>query len=212
MTNRRIKKSVVYGAYCIGLVLLIGLIYVTESMIPNKKKFKKQEYSYVSKTIFDDVIPVIKTEDKLIKPFTLEDVKEITKYYEYKADEKDQQNSIINFENTYMQSSGISYGSDSVFDVISVLPGTIEEIKEDEIIGKVIKVKHNDNVYSTYGCLGETTISKGDNVIAGQVIGQSGTCNINKDVKNQTYFELIINNNSINPNNYFGKTLNEIGG
>lgn len=212
MTNRRIKKSVVYGAYVLGLVLLIGLIYVTESMVPSKKNFDKQENNYVSKTIFDDVIPVIKTEDKLVKPFMVDDVKELTKYYDYKSDEKSQQESIINFENTYMQSSGISYGKDAIFDVVSVLPGTVEEIKEDEILGKVIKVKHNDNVYSIYECLGETTISKGDKVIAGQVIGQSGTCNINKDVKNHIYFELLVNNTPVNPNDYYGKTLNEIKG
>ena len=192
MTNRKIKKSVVYGVYVLGLVLLIGLIYVTESMVPAKKNFNMQEYNYVSKTIFDDVIPVIKTEDKLVKPFVVDDIKELTKFYDYKSDEKDQQKSIINFENIYMQSSGISYGKDSIFDVVSVLPGTIDEIKEDDILGKVIKVKHSDNIYSIYECLGETTISKGDNVIAGQVIGQSGTCNINKDVKNHIYFELII--------------------
>lgn len=211
MTNRRLKKSVVYGVYVFGLVLLIGLIYVTESMISKKKNFSKQEVNYVSKTIFDDILPVIKIEDKLVKPFTVDDVKELTKYYDYKADEKSQQESIINYENTYMQSSGISYGKDSIFDVVSVLPGTIEEIKEDELLGKVIKVKHNDNVYSVYECLGETTISKGDNVIAGQVIGQSGKCNINKDVNNHVYFELIVNNKNVNPNDYYGKTLKEIG-
>jgi stage II sporulation protein Q len=212
MTNRRVKKSVVYGAYILGLVLLIGLIYVTETMVPSKKDFSKQEYSYVSKTIFDDIIPVIKTEDKIVKPFTVEDVKELTKFYNYKADEKEQQESIINFENTYMQSNGISYGKDSVFEVISVLPGTIEEVKDDELLGKVVIVKHNDNVFSSYECLGSTNITKGDSVIAGQVIGESGTCNINKDVKNQVYFELLVNNNSVNPNDYYGKTLNEIKG
>ena len=212
MTNRRVKRSVVYGAYIFGLVLLIGLIYLTETMVPSKKNFSKQEYSYVSKTIFDDIIPVIKTEDKLVKPFTADDVKELTKYYDYKSDEKEQQGAIISYENTYMQSRGISYGKDSIFDVVSVLPGTVEEIKEDELLGKVIKVKHNDNIYSTYECLGETTINKGDTVIAGQVIGQSGTCNINKDVKNHIYFELLVNNNNVNPNNYYGKTLNEIKG
>lgn len=212
MTNRRVKKSVVYGAYCLGLVLLIGLIYATETIVPKKKNFSKKEYSYVSKTIFDDVIPVIKTEDKLVKPFTAEEVKESINFYDYKAEEKDQQNSIISVNNTYMQSNGIIYGKEAVFDIISVLPGTIEDIKEDELLGKVIKVKHNDNVYSIYECLGQTTISKGDSVIAGQVIGQSGACNINKNVKNNVYFELVVNNKNVNPNNYYGKTLDEIKG
>lgn len=209
MTNRRIKKSVVYGVYTLGLVLLIGVIYIIENNMP-KKNFSRQEYSYVSKTIFDDVIPVIKTEDKLVKPFSATDVNVINKYYDDKAEEKEQQESIINYESTYMQSNGISYGKESIFDVVSILPGTVEEIKEDELLGKVIKVKHSDNISSIYQCLGETTINKGDSVIAGQVIGQSGTCSISNKEKNNVYFELVINGNTVNPELYYGKTLKEI--
>lgn len=212
MTNRRLKKSAVYGVYGMGLVLLIGLIYFVESSIPSKKNFSNQEYSYVSKTIFDDIIPVIKTEDKMVKPYNMEDVKEIKKYYDKKADEKQQQESIINYDSTYMQSNGISYGKDIIFDVVSVLPGTVEEIKEDELLGKIVKIKHNDNVYSLYQCLGNTSINKGDSVMSGQIIGQSGKCNIEKNTDNHLYFELIVNNNSVNPDNYYGKTIKEIEG
>lgn len=211
MTNRRIKKSVIYGIYSLGLIALIGTIYLVESNMP-KKQFVNQEYSYVSKTIFDDVIPVIKTEEKMIKPYNADDVKIIKTYYDYKADEKSQQGSIIYYENTYMQNSGISYGKDTKFDVISVLPGTVEEVKDDELLGKVVKIKHSDNISSLYQCLNETTINKGDTVLSGQVIGTSGSCNLEKDIKNHVYFELIIKNETVNPENYYGKTIKEIEG
>lgn len=211
MTNRRLKKSVIYGIYSLVFIAMIGLIYVLESNMP-KKQFNNNEYSYVSKTIFDDVIPVISTEEKITKPYNADDVKVLKTYYDYKGEETAQQNSLIYYENTYMQSSGISYGKDDIFDVISILPGTVEEVKEDEILGKIVKIKHNDNVISLYQCLSETTINKGDTVIQGQVIGQSGSCNLEKDIKNHVYFELIINNETVNPENYYGKTLNEIQG
>lgn len=211
MTNRRLKKSVIYGIYSLAFIAMIGLIYILESNMP-KKEFNNTEYSYVSKTLFDDVIPVISTEEKITKPYNADDVKVLKTYYDYKGEEISQQNSLIYYENTYMQSSGISYGKDELFDVISILPGTVEEVNEDEILGKVVKIKHNDNVTSLYQCLSETTINKGDNVIAGQVIGQSGSCNLEKDIKNHVYFELIINNETVNPENYYGKTLNEIEG
>ncbi len=211
MTNRRIKKSVIYGIYSLGLIALIGTIYLVESNMP-KKQFVNQEYSYVSKTIFDDVIPVIKTEEKMIKPYNADDVKIIKTYYDYKADEKSQQGSIIYYENTYMQNSGVSYGKDTKFDVISVLPGTVEEVKDDELLGKVVKIKHSDNISSLYQCLNETTINKGDTVLSGQVIGTSGSCNLEKDIKNHVYFELMIKNETVNPENYYGKTIKEIEG
>jgi stage II sporulation protein Q len=211
MTNRRIKKSVVYGIYGLSLVLLIGVIYLVESMVP-KKNFSEQEYSYVSKTIFDDVIPVIKVEEKIIKPFTATDVNIIKKYYNKKGEEKEQQESIIYYENTYMQSSGITYGKDGIFDVVSILPGTVEDIKENELLGKIITIRHNDNVSSIYQCLSNTMVKKGDTVMAGQIIGQSGTSNLEKNTKNILYFELIINGKTVNPEEYYGKTLQDIKG
>lgn len=211
MANRRLKKSVIYGIYSLAFVAMIGLIYLLEANMP-KKQFNNNEYSYVSKTIFDDVIPVVSTEEKITKPYNADDVKVLKTYYDYKGEETSQQKSLIYYENTYMQSSGVSYGKDDIFDVISILPGTVEEVKEDEILGKVVKIKHNDNVTSLYQCLSETTINKGDTVIQGQVIGQSGSCNLEKDIKNHVYFELIINNETVNPENYYGKTLNEIEG
>lgn len=211
MANRRLKKSVIYGIYSLAFIAMIGLIYLVESNIP-KKQFNNNEYSYVSKTIFDDVIPVVKTEEKITRPYTADDVKIIKTYYDYKGEETSQQNSIIYYENTYMQSSGVSYGKEDKFDVVSILPGTVEEIKEDELLGKVVKIKHNDNVISLYQCLSETTINEGDTVIEGQVIGQSGTCNLEKDIKNHVYFELLINNETVNPEDYYGKTLKDIEG
>lgn len=211
MANRRLKKSVIYGIYSLAFIAMIGLIYLVESNIP-KKQFNNNEYSYVSKTIFDDIIPVVKTEEKIIRPYTADDVKIIKTYYDYKGEETSQQNSIIYYENTYMQSSGVSYGKEDKFDVISILPGTVDEIKEDELLGKVVKIKHNDNVISLYQCLSETTINEGDTVIGGQVIGQSGTCKLEKDIKNHVYFELLINNETVNPEDYYGKTLKDIEG
>lgn len=210
MKNRKLKKSVIYGVYSLCLVAMIGVIYLVESSIP-KKQSNDSESNYVSKTIFDQIIPVISSEEKIVKPFNNESIKELKKYYDYKSDEKSQQDSIIKYNNIYMQSKGITYGMDDKFDVTSILDGTVEDIKEDDILGKVVVIKHNDSVSSLYQCLGETTIQKGDNVITGQVIGQSGTCNLNKELNNSLYFELIAKNETVNPNDYYGKTLKEIG-
>ena len=210
MANRKLKKSVIYGIYSLAFISMIGIIYLVEANIP-KKEFNKNEFSYVSKTIFDDIIPVINVEEKILKPYTADDVKITNTYYDYKGEETAQQNSIMYYENTYMQSTGVFYGKDTKFDVVSILPGTVEEIKEDELLGKIIKIKHNDNVISVYECLSETTIKEGDSVIAGQTIGQSGNCKIKNDVNNNVYFELLINNETVNPEEYYGKTLKEIG-
>mgnify|MGYP003299714825 CR=1 FL=1 len=42
---------------------------------------------------------------------------------------------IIIYENTYMQNSGVDYVSSNLFDVVSILGGTIISIEENDILG-----------------------------------------------------------------------------
>ena len=86
MANRKLKKSVIYGIYSLAFISMIGIIYLVEANIP-KKEFNKNEFSYVSKTIFDDIIPVINVEEKILKPYTADDVKITNTYYDYKGEE-----------------------------------------------------------------------------------------------------------------------------
>jgi len=209
MTNRRIKKSVIYGLYGLGIVTLIGTIYLVESSFP-KNKFTNNEYSYVSKTIFDEVIPVVATADKLIKPYSNQNVKTLKTYYDYKGKEQEQENSIIYYENTYMQSSGVSYGTKDIFDVVSILPGTVVDVREDELLGNIVEIKYSDNVIGIYQSLSEVIVKKNDNVIQGQVIGKSGQSNLEKELGNHLYFELLVDGSTVNPELYYDKTLKEI--
>ena len=62
MESRRIKKSAVYAIYSIGIIALIGTIYLIETSIA-KDSFKENDdnYGYVSKTIFDEWCSTYKT-------------------------------------------------------------------------------------------------------------------------------------------------------
>ena len=63
-------------------------------------------------------------------------------FYDYTKTPEEQENAIIFYENTYMQNSGVDYGMNEEFDVISILDGTVMEVIDDEIMGKTIKIKH----------------------------------------------------------------------
>ena len=68
-------------------------------------------------------------------------------YYDYKADETKQQNSITYHDNTYMQNSGIDYILEETFEVNSILDGTVTNVTTDELLGNCVEIKH-DNVDS----------------------------------------------------------------
>ena len=63
-------------------------------------------------------------------------------YYDYKAEEENQEASIIYYENTYIQNTGVDYVSKEVFDVNSIADGTVISVTQDDIVGQTIKIKH----------------------------------------------------------------------
>lgn len=206
MESRRIKKSAVYAIYSIGIIALIGTIYLIETSIA-KDSFKENDdnYGYVSKTIFDETVPVMNEANgvQLIRPYTDEKVKIVKNYYDYKGEEETQKNSIFFHEDTYMQSTGVSYGGVDDFDVVAVLDGTVTSVREDELLGNIVEIKHNNNLTSVYQSLKDVSVKKDEKVSQGQPIAKAGTSNIDTSLKNHVYFELIQDGKVINPEEKF---------
>ncbi len=196
---------VVFSVFAVAVVL--GLA-VTLRMTSSQTD--EREYTYVSGAILDEYVPVINTEVIVLKPYTSENVKIGKNYYDYKGQDQDQQNSIIYHENTYLQNTGIDYTQDDVFDVVSILDGEVIEVDNKELLGKTVTIRHNNEIISVYQSLSETAVKKGDQVTAGQTIGKSGTCELNKELNNHLHFELTIKGQIVNPENYYGKKLAEI--
>ena len=206
MESRRIKKSVVYAIYSIGIIALIGTIYLIEKSIA-KDNFKENNdnYGYVSKTIFDETVPVMNEAEgvQIIRPYTDQNITIVKNYYDYKGEEETQKNYIFFHEDTYMQSTGISYGGVDEFDVVAVLDGTVTSVKEDELLGNIVEIKHSNNLTSVYQSLKDVNVKKDDKVSQGQPIAKAGTSNIDTSLKNHVYFELIKDGKVVNPEEIF---------
>ena len=207
--KRQLKKSVVYSLYGISFTLLLtGIVLLGMAT----KQATQKTYDYVSKSIFDykEEVPVVNSSDSIKRPYTDESVKIVKDYYDYQAEAKEQENSLIYYENTYIQSSGVSYSNGNTFDVTSVLEGTVKEVKEDTILGNSITIEHDNGIVSVYQSITNITVKEGDKINAGFVIATSGTSNISTELENHLYFELIINGVCVNPENYYDKLISEI--
>lgn len=212
MTNRRIKKPVMYGIYVSAVFLVLGTIYLIEGTL-SKGTFKegdKERPTYVSDTIFSEDIPVVGEDTKIIRPYKDNEIKIVKNYYDYQADQDSQIGSIIYHENTYLQNSGVSYGGKENFDVVAILDGKILDVKEDALLGHIIEIEHNNEMISIYQSLSEVNVKKGDVIKQGIVIGKSGTSNIAKDLGSHLDLELIIKGQTVNPESYYDKSISEI--
>jgi len=204
MRKIRLKKQVV--SVCIGLFFIIPIIALI--IISTKELKESKDYpNYIDESIVSDTIPVINSTKKIINPYNDQSVKIIKGYYDYKGEENKQINSILVHENTYIQNTGIDYGLENSFDVIAVLEGTVTNIKEDEVTGKMIEVKNDDDYTVIYQSLSEINVKKGDIINQGQVLGKSGENEIDKEMGNHLHFEVYKNGQSINPENYLNSEV-----
>lgn len=212
MKRLRLKKGVkngaIIGAYLIAFSLTgMGAYFVSQNMQANDPQ---EDIEYVNSSIIDDKdIEVIKEEVKMIKPYTNDQVETLKYFYDYQADNASQEKSILYHENTYIQNSGMDFGLTDTFDVVSVLDGTVIDVREDELLGNIIEIKHDNNLISSYQSLSEVSVKKNDTVTQGQVIGKSGTNTIDQDLGNHLHFELYKSGEVVDPSKYFDQVISD---
>ena len=81
-------------------------------------------------------------------------------------------------------------------------------LKEDELLGKIVEVKH-DKYVALYQSLSEVSVKKGDTIFQGQPIGKSGTNELDKSIGNHLHFELSYDGNIVNPLDHLNKELKD---
>lgn len=206
MKRRKLKP---YVLPTIMTLAIVSVMFGTAMLRSNLQKDTSEDEltSYVTSTVLEEEQPVIKESTMMINPYTDTTVSIGKNYYDYKADAETQEKSIVYHDNTYMQNSGTDFVGEKVFDVVAVLDGSVTDVKEDETLGKVVEIKHENGYISIYQSLSEVSVKKGDMVTQGQVIGKSGTNKLDKDMGNHLHFELYVNGTVVNPTLYLNKEL-----
>lgn len=204
--------------YVASIAMLIGSVYCVEKLV-NNAMFKSDNDNEATEVILNNSdtdlddknnIPVVSTDIVIGRPYTNASIKIVKNYYDYQAEATNQEESIIYYGNTYMQNSGVDYGMDAEFEVVSILDGTVMEVTEDDIMGNTVKIKHNNDLISVYQSLGSVDVKKDDTVVQGTIIGKSGEANVSPELGNHLHFELYHQGSVVNPENYYDKKLSEL--
>ena len=211
MNKRKLKLLAVPAIYAVAIMAFGTSMFLVQKMVNNNRFESNEEMEYVDKEIVTDneYIPVVVTENTIMRPFLNDTVTVNKVFYKYDDESKNQEDALIIYKNIYMQNSGVDYKLNEVFDIISVLDGTVIEVTENEILGKTVKIRHSNDLVSTYACLSEVSVSKDEAVLRGQLIGKSGTCNLYSTDSN-LHFELAYQGKNINPEDSYNKTEGEL--
>ncbi len=211
MSKRNFKLCVVPTGYILAILMFGTSMYLFGKIINNARFESPEDMEYVDKEIVTDneYIPVVATENTIMKPFLIDGVVINKAFYNFEDSEENQEKSLIIYKDTYMQNTGTDYMYSEVFDIVSVLDGVVIEVSDNEILGKVVKIRHGNDLISSYSCLSDVSVKKDDSVLRGQVIGKSGTSSLYPN-DNNLHFELVYEGVNINPEDSYNKTIDEL--
>lgn len=204
------KKKLVLKPFVLPtlyILMVVALMGMSTTLI---YKEEEEDLTYVSDSIFDDTTPVLSTEEVyILNPFTSQNVRVTTGYYNYTEEESKQEGAIVRYDDTYLQNSGITYSSDETFDIISIMDGTVTKVYSNDILGNIVEITHDKNMVSVYQMLSEVTVKVDQRVKRGDIIAKSGPSKLSS-IENNLHFELIKEGTIVNPEEYLGRNIKEL--
>lgn len=210
MKTKKLKNYVLPTIY----VMVIGVLFISISFLGNVLQNKIEYGNMAVSALKDNVTPVIKNNDvyesKIERPYVSSNVAISKSFYDMSDDDEKQQNSLVYYENTYLQNSGVLYSSTIAFDVVSAFDGTVTNVSKDEILGNYVEITHNPNLKTIYYSLGEVTVKKDDTVVSGDVLGKSGDNSLNGESENCLLFEVYHNGTAIDPEDFYNMSIEDL--
>ncbi len=209
MKKRRRLRKYVIPTICLMLVCTIlfssyKMYQILTAGVPVVNPTPKDNTSEVNNTQDDtNITPTVSVTKTIIRPYTSTDVSATIPYYNIDGTNDEQAAALIYYEGIYMQNTGVLYTSNNAFDVVSILDGTVKNIKEDSLMGNIVEIEHTNNLTTVYQSLGEVKVKVGDTVKQGDIIATSGQNKITTDTSNALHFEVFYKGEVFNPEEFY---------
>lgn len=216
MKKRRRLRKYVIPTICLMLVCTIlfssyKMYQILTAGVPIIDPSPKDTTSEVNNSQNDtNITPTVNVSKTIIRPYTSTDVSATIPYYNIDGTNDEQAAALIYYEGIYMQNTGVLYTSNNTFDVVSILDGTVKNIKEDSLMGNIVEIEHTNNLTTVYQSLGEVKVKVGDKVKQGDIIATSGQNKITADTSNALHFEVFYKGEVFNPEEFYLLDYNEV--
>ena len=199
---KRNKKTFIFMTSL--LLFLIGAGVIQE-IVKNLKPFE------------DVPVVSVETKDKnnqeseaLKKPVN-DDVKVSKGFYDTSLSDEELENALVYFEGVYRPNDGIDYTKDNEdFEVYASASGTVVRKENDSLLGWIVTIEHQKGLQTVYQSLDDIKVEKGDQVKQGDLIGKAGNNVYQSSLKKHVHFIVSINDQTVNPNKYFGQKIEKI--
>ena len=207
----KLRPFVFPTVYMILVLVLLGVVYYSGLISSSySSELISKDFKYVTNLDFLTTIEVAKKDKVIVRPYTNEKVTIGKNYYNYQDNNIDQENSIVYYEGTYIQNSGVDYVLNEKFDVVSCLDGTVVRAEKTDLMGYVVEVRYNNDLIISYQSLSEIKVNINDTIKQGQIIGVSGNSVLGSELGNHLHLELYYKGLTINPEDFYNKNIKDI--
>ena len=199
---KRNKKTFIFMTSL--LLFLIGAGVIQE-IVKNLKPFE------------DVPVVSVETKDKnnqeseVLKKPVNDDVEVSKGFYDTSLSDEELENALVYFEGVYRPNDGIDYTKDNEdFEVYASASGTVVRKENDSLLGWIVTIEHQKGLQTVYQSLDDIKVEKGDQVKQGDLIGKAGNNVYQSSLKKHVHFIVSINDQTVNPNKYFGQKIEKI--
>lgn len=215
--TRIFKKKWFFPALYIVIAafLLTGVVWYqnVQSNLIEGLDDNEQSDSYNPSYFDEDAESVLQQQEVIKMPVDEEVQTEIvTKFYDYNAEQEEQEKGLTLYNNRYYQSTGVDIASSDgkAFDVIASLSGTVTEVKEDPLLGNVVVMSHGEDITTYYASLGEVAVEPGADIKQGDKLGTAGKNLFSEESGTHVHFEIRKGETEVNPEDFFNEPLNKL--
>src|SRR5690625_5181018 len=215
--SRMFRKKWFFPAMYLIIATLLLTVVVWYQSVDNAKTDTVEDSNvtdnYDPSPYEEDAEAVLEQQEDIQMPVADQEQAEIvTKFYDYNAEQEDQEDGLVLYNNRYYQSEGIDIASadGEAFDVTASLSGTVTEVKEDPLQGHIVVLSHANDVTTYYASLGEVNVDVDSKVTQGDVIGTAGKSLFGKDNGTHLHFQLRKDGNGLDPETYFGQPISKL--
>ncbi|MFB6466209.1 peptidoglycan DD-metalloendopeptidase family protein [Cytobacillus sp. Hz8] len=214
--KRFFKKRWVFPAVYIAsaaIILTAVLWYQNISKDQNTDKYKYEATKDAGKNKKEPAVEVNRSMENFVMPVTNPDTVEIDKqFYDMNGSEKEQEDALVVYNNTYYPSTGIDIKSKDgkTFNVVAALSGTVTSVKEDSLLGNVIEIEHDEGIITQYQSIADISVKEGDQIEQGQTLAKAGKSQFDEKAGIHVHFEIRKDNVPVNPLDYFNRPFSAL--
>ena len=208
------KRWALPAIYISSAALILALVFIVQNSFTNTANEDKPEESAETGQNMDQ--PAVEVNSSLEKiQMPVADVANTVikkQFYDVNADEKEQEEALVFYNNRYEPNKGIDIasGDGKSFEVVASLSGNVTKVQEDALLGNVIEVEHGDGVVTRYQSVTDIQVAVGDEVMQGDVLATASKSQINEEAGTHVHFEIRKGNVAFNPIDFVDKQISAI--